>query len=579
MESYQNLNYLKYVIIGSSGTGKTTFLLKLTNKTFNPYYSETFDLCYKINTITLDDTIFDIQIPDSDTQNKTIPILASFFKGSHCIFIIYNPSDIASFEKLTEWICFTKHHAPTNTKIVIVENRFEDENIFISKGEIYEIIRSFELQFVSINAKTGDNVRKIFYDSLCCITRKNIAWIDPESTNPLCLESDILKSQDQLCKSFQVEDYDLFFKCIVIGDSFIGKSSIIKHLCDNIFPNEYFPTFESNFYIKKIKINNLTVKLQMYDTSGHERFQTLALPIFKEPDCIIIVYSSCNRKSFDNIINWLENIDKYSSKNCQVILLENEFDMCLRQVQENEGQRLAKKFSIPLFRLNAKNSSQIQSSFTRISEILINSSNYKKPSYIDIIKKSSANNKSKNKKSKNESKPRIIPNIKFHVFLLLGDSGTGKSALSLRFCENIFNQSYIPTISIDSKIINKNIQGYTIKIKIRDTSGREFFTNYISAYCQSSNCIMIIYDTSKRETFTNLRYWIKGVEGVSRNNYFLCLVENENSDKPRQVEIYEGEDFARRYNMIFFRVNVKENEGVNEALEECVLKISRNFNN
>lgn len=152
-----------------------------------------------------------------------------------------------------------------------------------------------------------------------------------------------------------------------------------------------FRLLKQVFALKKIKINDLIAKLQIYDTSGYERFQTLALPIFRESDCIIIAFSSCNRKSFDNIKNWLENIEKYASKKCQVMLLENNFDMCLKQVPENEGQRLAKKFSIPLFRVNAKSDSQIQSSFTKISEFLINSSNYKKVSYINIIKSKSAN--------------------------------------------------------------------------------------------------------------------------------------------------------------------------------------------
>lgn len=282
------------------------------------------------------------------------------------------------------------------------------------------------------------------------------------------------------------------------------------------------------------------------------------MPIFRESDCIIIAFSSCNRKSFDNIKNWLENIEKYASKKCQVMLLENNFDMCLKQVPENEGQRLAKKFSIPLFRVNAKSDSQIQSSFTKISEFLINSSNYKKVSYINIIKSKSANKNAQYKKLKNESKPRPVINHIHQSFLLIGDSGTGKSSLALRFCEDIFNQSYLPTIGINLKLITKTIQGCTIKLQIKDTSGREFFTDYISTHCEFSDCIMIIYDPTERETFANLRYWIKEVEAVARNSCLICLIENENSDKPRQVEIYEGEDFAKKYNMVFSELMLRK---------------------
>lgn len=108
MESYQCYKCLKYVIIGSEGTGKATLLLKFTNNTFNPYYSNTFGLKYKINTLTLNNAIFDIQIPDSDEQNSNIPILASYFKGAHCIFIVFNPSDMVSFEKLTDGLSLLK---------------------------------------------------------------------------------------------------------------------------------------------------------------------------------------------------------------------------------------------------------------------------------------------------------------------------------------------------------------------------------------------------------------------------------------------------------------------------------------
>merc|ERR1712156_1407244 len=94
-------------------------------------------------------------------------------------------------------------------------------------------------------------------------------------------------------------DYDYLFKFLLIGDSGIGKTSILSRFSDNEFLTNFIPTIGVDFKIKTIDLNGKTIKLQLWDTAGQERFQAITNAYYRGAMGILIVYDITNSKSFN----------------------------------------------------------------------------------------------------------------------------------------------------------------------------------------------------------------------------------------------------------------------------------------
>ncbi|OMJ93913.1 hypothetical protein SteCoe_2962 [Stentor coeruleus] len=173
---------------------------------------------------------------------------------------------------------------------------------------------------------------------------------------------------------------------------------------------------------------------------------------------------------------------------------------------------------------------------------------------------------------KQESKPQSNNYEYFLKVVLAGDAVTGKSSLLMRYSNDTFSESYFATIGIEFRIKEINIENKAVKLQLWDTSGQERFRAMISSYYKGAHCILILYDSSNRESFVNLVNWIGETENYAMKNSIICLIEHEKCDRVRDVGSFEGEEYARRHNLLFFKVNAKTNEGVNELFEKIALK-------
>lgn len=163
-------------------------------------------------------------------------------------------------------------------------------------------------------------------------------------------------------------DYDYLFKIIVIGDSGVGKSSILFRFVDDNFNDSFISTIGIDFKIKTITIDNKIIKLQIWDTAGQERFRTITSSYYRGANGIIVVYDVTNRDSYNNIIKWLGEIDKYTRNDTITIIVGNKCDLeSTRLVEYKEAEEFASQFSIPYIETSAKTSSNITNVFTTMS--------------------------------------------------------------------------------------------------------------------------------------------------------------------------------------------------------------------
>jgi Ras-related protein Rab-18 len=159
--------------------------------------------------------------------------------------------------------------------------------------------------------------------------------------------------------------------------------------------------------------------------------------------------------------------------------------------------------------------------------------------------------------------------------LMIGDSGVGKSSLLLSFTSDSF-EDLSPTIGVDFKVKFMNAGDKKLKLAIWDTAGQERFRTLTSSYYRGAQGIIMVYDVTRRETFTNLsEVWAKEIDLYSTNQDCIKMLVGNKLDKEsdRVVTKKEGIDFAREYGCLFIECSAKTRVNVHQCFEELVLKI------
>ena len=162
--------------------------------------------------------------------------------------------------------------------------------------------------------------------------------------------------------------------------------------------------------------------------------------------------------------------------------------------------------------------------------------------------------------------------------LLLGNSDVGKSSLILRYVDQVWSDTFVPTIGVDFKVKTLELQNKQIKMQIWDTAGQERFRNVISSYFRGAHGILLIYDVTNRDSFKNLESWLIEIEQNSSENVLKVLIGNKNDlVDDKEIKTEEGQAFANRNGMQFIETSAKENTNVTEAFE-CLVKLMMEFN-
>ena len=157
------------------------------------------------------------------------------------------------------------------------------------------------------------------------------------------------------------------FKIIVIGDSSVGKTNIIKTYTTKTFKENTQPTVGVEFYTKAFKINNEYVKLEIWDTAGQERYQSVANSYYRGSHGALVVYDITKEESFINIEKWIRNTIDKSNKNIKIVLVGNKIDLTdKRKVQTEDALEKARELNMPLIETSALENTNIKEVFEKL---------------------------------------------------------------------------------------------------------------------------------------------------------------------------------------------------------------------
>ncbi|EMP27244.1 Ras-related protein Rab-8B [Chelonia mydas] len=155
--------------------------------------------------------------------------------------------------------------------------------------------------------------------------------------------------------------YDYLFKLLLIGDSGVGKTCLLFRFSEDAFNTTFISTIGIDFKIRTIELDGKKIKLQIWDTAGQERFRTITTAYYRGAMGIMLVYDITNEKSFDNIKNWIRNIEEHASSDVERMILGNKCDMNeKRQVSKEKGEKLAIDYGIKFLETSAKSSINVE---------------------------------------------------------------------------------------------------------------------------------------------------------------------------------------------------------------------------
>ena len=171
------------------------------------------------------------------------------------------------------------------------------------------------------------------------------------------------------------KDYNYLYKMLILGDSFVGKTNILKRFLHNEFDTSTKETVGVEFGSKNFTMDEKeVVKAQIWDTAGQERYRSVTKAYYKGTKGALLIYDITKRSTFENIDNWIIDLRTNGDKDILVILIGNKSDLAeQREVTPEEAQTKAEQYNIGFLETSAKSGDNIDKAFTELVSLIYNS--------------------------------------------------------------------------------------------------------------------------------------------------------------------------------------------------------------
>ena len=323
-------------------------------------------------------------------------------------------------------------------------------------------------------------------------------------------------------------------KLILLGDSGVGKSSIIKRYMEDSFEDNITSTLGSSFLEKTVNVKGKKVKIEVWDTAGQEEFRSVTKIFVKNSKIIILVYNVTNKNSFDGLNYWYDFIQKELGQNVILGLAGNKTDLIFEdgfdeEITSEEGKEFAKKINANFALVSAKESGkEINSLFTQCIESYLDSRKNNEDTNYNIKLTHDNGSFINNPKSEccigNRKK-----NLKLNV-VFLGCNGVGKTSIikSIKGNNNINNLVHTKKISKEEIIYAQG--GQRITVQLKDTNGDECQNETFVKAIDQCRIFFLVFNIYKLDTLYKLEDWLKKID-TKNNKVYLLGYTNENSEE------------------------------------------------
>merc|ERR1712126_18266 len=165
---------------------------------------------------------------------------------------------------------------------------------------------------------------------------------------------------------------DYVFKVIIVGEAGVGKSCLLRRYADQSFTENYINTIGVDFKVRTLEINGRTVKLNIWDSAGQERFRTIVNTYYRGAHGICVVYDVTDTESFEKVGEWLNDVSELADPSAKKMLIGSKLDLeAKRQVSLEDVQNYADSLQIPFVETSSKSGQNVNAVFDRMTKMLL----------------------------------------------------------------------------------------------------------------------------------------------------------------------------------------------------------------
>ena len=381
------------------------------------------------------------------------------------------------------------------------------------------------------------------------------------------------------------DDEILQIKMILLGNTAVGKTSIINRYVEDNFSSNLMSSVNMTFTQKTLKIDKQKVQLNIWDTVGQEKFRSLSKLFFKDTKIVALVYSITNKNSFNDLEFWLKTFKETIGEDVVIGVMGNKSDLFLEQeVSEEEGEKFAEENGGFFDLVSAKeNKAGLDKFITKlVTECLKKNQNLSSNNGIKLVNQEQtqeikagccAGDKDKRIIRKYSE---IIKEKKGKInSVFLGEISSGKTSIINRIQKSDFNPLEEHTDELMKFNYAYNKGKMKLDIEINDVDINQKKSPEFIDIIKRCNIFFIVYDVKSQKSLDNIHFWIEVIkkikENINKELIYILANKNDREDGNKNAQlIREGRDIAQENKTMFKSISAKDNEGINGIMKESV---------
>ena len=319
-------------------------------------------------------------------------------------------------------------------------------------------------------------------------------------------------------------DDTIRLKLILLGDSGVGKSSILQRYYEDVFDSKIEVTNNAHFLEKEVTINEENVVLELWDTVGQEEYRSLTQIFVKNSKIVIFVYDVTSLKSFESLNFWYDYVKNDIGKSTVLGVVGSKTDLIFEdnyseEVSPEKGKEFDMKIGANFSLVSAKEScKEIVSLFNELASKYLNIMDLDLSTNTTIRLETREKNTEKKKECcLGKSKKTILLKIIF-----LGCKGVGKTSI-IKAIQGNNNVKFIPhTKASYTEKIHYNKHGQEITVELKDTNWEVYCNGNLELEINNYNVIFLVFNLNKKETFDPLKDLLKKIDTSKHRIYLLA---------------------------------------------------------
>ena len=387
------------------------------------------------------------------------------------------------------------------------------------------------------------------------------------------------------------DDDAIEIKMILLGESGVGKTSIISRYVENTFSDDVMTSNAMTYVQKELTIDKQKIQLNIWDTVGQEKYRSLSKLFFKDTKIVILVYSITHMASFEGLAYWSNLYKETIGDDAILGVVGNKSDLYLEQeVSDEKGEEFAKEnggfFSVISAKVNGEQLDHyihklVMEYLKKNPTIIKNPKNIKlddeenEENVQEIKAGCCAGGKNKKMIRRYSSILKDYNGVINAVFL--GDNSVGKTSILNRIKKEPFNSDENHTEQIVEYKYQYNSNKMKLDIIIKDVDNEKKNSKEFGNILKNSEMFFLVYDVKNKQSFENIGYWIEGItkvkDSLSKILIYILANKNDKNDGNGNIEmINEGRNYALDNKYLIKFISAKDNEGIIGLIDESVEK-------